>query len=600
MALRLRPSCAVCFVLALACGPPADVPTSIPPAATDAHAAIDLDDDDFDDDEEEADAGIPTVKGDATVVALVRLGHTDNQVSKHVAHLTEEIGPRLTGSHGLMEAEAWCRDTFASWGLKSALEPWGEFAVGFDRGPWSGGMVAPEEVDYDFITPSWTPGVVGPKQGKAVLYPRTVAEAKRRKAELRGAWVVRPRAWKITGKLRDSIDAAITDLGVAGLVISDRNKSGELVHTYGNRDITWATLPQLVKINLRSDQHLDLVERLDAKETVELAFSVDNRFFNGPVPQHNVIADIVGSELPNEVVVVGGHLDSWDGATGANDNGTGVATTMEAARMLMAVGAKPKRTIRFMLWGGEEQGLLGSKAYVEAHGEEMGNVSAVLVHDGGTNYLSGLGVTPEMMPQMQQAFAPVMQLSAETLPFVLEEADSLMPGGSDHTPFISAGVPGFFWNQKGRSDYGYVHHTQHDTLDNVIDEYQRHSAMVVAIGAYQLANLPEKLDRTNSAPLPRRSMGGMIAPDMTVSELDKDGLAAKSGWKLGDKVISMDGETFESRWGIFRAAQKGDPKKTFVVERKGKQRTLVLDWTGTSGEIERQARKAARSKSRGQ
>lgn len=600
MSSRLRSIVPVWFVLALACGKQDAVPTAIPPEAADVHygAAMDggLSDDALSDDVDDA---LPAVDGDAVVKAIVRLGHTDSKVTDHLVYLTEDIGPRLTGSHRLMEAEQWCRDQFSKWGLNASLEQWGDFPVGFDRGPWSGGMVAPEEIDYDFITPSWTPGVVGPKQGPAVLYPKTLAEANKRKGQLEGAWVVRPRDMDIERKLRDKIDDALVAHGAAGLVVSDRNDAGELVHTYGSYKIDWKALPQLVKVNLRADQHRDLVERLGDKEGVKLAFSIDNRFFNGPVPQHNVIADIVGSEKPDEIVVVGGHLDSWDGAKGANDNGTGVATTMEAARLLMAAGAKPKRTIRFMLWSGEEQGLLGSEGYVEAHAEQMDKYSAVLVHDGGTNYLAGLGVTPEMMPQMKEAFAPVMQLSPDTLPFVLTEADSLRPGGSDHTPFINAGVPGFFWDQQGRSDYDHVHHTQHDTLENVIEEYQRHSAMVVAIGAYQLANLPDPVNRTNSAPLPRRRMGGMIATDMTVSELDPDGLAAKSGWKLGDKVINMDGEVFESRWGIFRAAQKGGPKKTFVVERKGKQLTLTLDWTGTKGEAERDARTAARAATRG-
>jgi len=586
------------LLVTLSCGKADAVPESIPPAAADTRPPIVEagEADDWGDDDDDSD--LPKVDGDEVVQAIVRLGHSEPKVSEHVGHLSVEIGGRLTGSHQLMVAEQWCKEQFESWGLTAKLEKWGDFPVGFDRGPWSGGMVAPEEIDYDFITPSWTPGVLGPHRAHATLYPKSLADVKKRKAELKGKWVVRARSVDLDRKLRDKIDDALADAGVAGLIIEDRDSEGQLVHTYGNYEIEWTDLPRLVKINLRSDQHRDLVERINAKEKVELAFSIDNRFFNGPVPQHNVIADIVGSEKPNEIVVVGGHLDSWDGAQGSNDNATGVATTLEAARLLMAAGAKPKRTIRFMLWGGEEQGLLGSEAYVEAHGEEMDDYSAVLVHDGGTNYLSGISVTPEMMPQAKQVFAPVMQLSPEAMPFEISEADSLRTGGSDHTPFIRAGVPGFFWEQAGKSDYGYVHHTQHDTLDNVVEEYQRHSAMVVAISAYQLANLPDKLDRTNSAPLPRRRVGGMLSRDMLVNELDKDGLAAKAGVKLGDKVISVDGKPFDNRWAVFGAMQKGGPKKEVVLERKGKQLTITLDWTGEKGEAEREARRASRSKSR--
>ena len=130
---------------------------------------------------------------------------------------------------------------------------------------------------------------------------------------------------------------------------------------------------------------------------------------------YNVIADIPGTEKPDEIVIVGGHIDSWDGATGTTDNGTGVATTLEAARLLMAAGAKPRRTIRFMLWSGEEQGLLGSVAWIKDHAAELDNISAVLVHDGGTNYVSGIQATAAMLPAMKIAFKPVIEMLGQKL-----------------------------------------------------------------------------------------------------------------------------------------------------------------------------------------
>src|SRR5262249_31123525 len=149
-------------------------------------------------------------------------------------------------------------------------------------------------------------------------------------------------------------------------------------------------------------------ERLKSGQAVELEFDVDNRFVSGPVELDNVVADLRGSELPDEYVVVGGHIDSWDVATGATDNGTGCATTLEAARLLAATGANPRRTIRFMLWSGEEEGLLGSAAWVAAHPDVLPHVSCALVHDGGTDFVSGLGVTRAEMPQAQAALAPVI------------------------------------------------------------------------------------------------------------------------------------------------------------------------------------------------
>ena len=145
---------------------------------------------------------------------------------------------------------------------------------------------------------------------------------------------------------------------------------------------------------------------------------------------------------------------------------------MEAARILMAANVKPKRTIRFRLWSGEEQGLLGSKAYVLKHAKEVNEtVSAVFVHDGGTNYCSGIICTPAITQSMRAR------------------------GGSDHVSFIQAGVPGFFWKQAGRATYRTTHHTQFDTYDSVVPEYQEHSSLVIALGALGTANLDHLLSR---------------------------------------------------------------------------------------------------------
>lgn len=575
--------------LPLSCAHP-EAPPMIPPPGADAPLALG-DDDDFDD----FDAvEIPPVDGDATVKRIVELGYTDNQVMAHLEHLTEKIGPRLTGSHALMEAEQWTHDRFASWGLKVERERWGEAPVGFDRGPWSGGMVTPEKVAYDFITPAWTPGSYEATPAPAVPYPTSVSDAKKRSKELAGAWVVRPKKLDVERKTVEKIDEQLAKIGIAGIVRADRDPKGELVHTSGRMKTEWADLDRPTTIVLRGDQHADLTARMDKGEEVTLAFSVDNRFFQGPVPQYNVVAELTGTEKPDEMVIVGGHLDSWDGATGANDNGTGVATTMEAARLLVTAGARPKRSIRFVLWTGEEQGLLGSRGYVETHKDEMDKVSAVFVHDMGTNYLAGIGVTPEMMPQMQQAFAPVMQLSPEELPFTLHETESLQTGGSDHTPYIRAGAPGFFWVQEGTSNYGHVHHTQFDTLDNVIEEYQLHSAIVVALAAYQVANLPEMIDRTNSAPLPRRRMGVEFGDKFSFDEVAKDSVAAKAGWKKGDRLLEIDGQAIDGWPALFKTVSGGEPVKQAVVERKGKKITTTLDWSDTPGEVERAERRRAR------
>lgn len=546
--------------------------------------------------ESAASPSVPNVSQDPVVQRIVELGHTDSQVSAHLRHLTEHIGPRLTSSHGLMEAEAWARDQFAEWGLQARLEPWGTMDVGFDRGPQSGGQVAPLQLEYVFTTPAWSPGVHGPHRAGAVLYPLSEKEIAKDPQRFAGAWVVRPKwppALAPSRAQRKAIDKALAEVKAAGVVSQGRDKRGELVHTSGRSSIKWEQLPSLVQVRMRGDQHTALVEQLSAGAEVELSFSVDNRFFRGPVVLNNVVADIVGSEKPDEFVIVGGHIDSWDGATGAVDNGTGVATTMEAARLLITAGAKPKRTIRFMLWSGEEQGLLGSRGYVKQHPEVVANTSAVLVHDGGTNYLSGLWVTPEMMADMKQVFEPVTKLNPE-MPFVLAPTAALRAGGSDHSPFIRAGAPGFFWMQSGRSNYRCHHHTQLDTLPAAIPEYQEHSALVVAIAAYNLANLDHMLDRTNSRALARRD-SGVDMDGMKIKAITPKSKAAKAGLKVGDEILAVDGKEVGSLGQLYRAVVSGAPTKVFKIRRGKRTKAVKINLEDAEVTQERARRLADRT-----
>ncbi|GAB4139097.1 MAG: hypothetical protein Fur0037_05180 [Planctomycetota bacterium] len=203
-------------------------------------------------------------------------------------------------------------------------------------------------------------------------------------------------------------------------------------------------------------------------------------------------------------MIVCGHLDSWHQAQGCTDNGTGVATTIECARILKAVGAKPKRTIRFILWGGEEQGLLGSIAYVRQHRQEMSRIACVFNHDAGTNWAHSLTVSDSMYGPMQRVFAPVMDLEPPDPDFAGEvfrlnhrPKIGAGAGGSDHASFVPAGVPGLDWGLVGRSDYfGVTWHSQWDNLDVAIPEYQRHTSTVIALAALGVANLPDLLDHS--------------------------------------------------------------------------------------------------------
>ena len=300
-----------------------------------------------------------------------------------------------------------------------------------------------------------------------------------------------------------------------------------------------------------------ICSRTASRSTLE--FDIRNYFKKGPIKLYNVIADIPGSELPDEYVIVGGHIDSWDGATGTTDNGTGVATTLEAARILMKAGVKPRRTIRFMLWSGEEQGLLGSAAYVKAHKDLMPKISAVLVHDGGTNYLSGIGATEAMMSDFELVFTPVKELDPQ---FPVRGAEGRRPvaaAAATMPRFLAANVPGFFWRQAGKARYQHTHHTQFDTFDAAIPEYQKHSSLVAAMSAYGIANLDHLLSREKLRALRnqgnRRTLGVQL-DELTVTEVEDESAAHKAGMKEGDMIVKIDGTKLADRSEISRLLRR--------------------------------------------
>jgi carboxypeptidase Q len=524
----------------------------------------------------------------ADIERILSVGQEPSQVMDHLDVLCNRIGPRLTGSDNLTNACEWARDRFASFGIDNAhLEAWGEFPVGFDRGPWFGRVIEPEAKGLELMTKAWSAGTKGAVRGKAILAPtnkKELDEAKE-KGTIAGAWVLMGGS-AATGKaspeaeFRRSLQKELEDAKAAGLVAGA--SASELLVTSGNYHMSWEKLPTLPSVTVLRKQFDQITGWIKEGKPVTLEFDIRNYFKKGPIKLYNVIADIPGSEKPDEYVIVGGHIDSWDGATGATDNGTGVATTLEAARLLKKAGVQPKRTIRFMLWSGEEQGLLGSAAYVKAHKELMPKISAVLVHDGGTNFLSGIGATDAIYSDFEQVFTPVKKLDPTKYPFVVSKVTGLRGGGSDHASFLAANVPGFFWGQRGgTAKYQHTHHTQYDTYDAAIPDYQKHSAVVVAMGAYGIATLDHLLSREKmKAPGGqgagnRRALGFQL-DDLKVIEVEDGSVAQKGGLKEGDEILKVDGAKIAERIEIGRALREGGTKKVVTVRRDGKELDLTL------------------------
>ncbi len=440
-----------------------------------------------------------------TIARIIEEGKNRSQVMSTLTHMTKKIGPRLTGSNSLLRAEQWAMKEFRRIGCTNVhLEKWGEVPVGFERGPLQvARMVAPYNVDMVFTTPAWSNGTNGIVTADAMFAPKTMGELEQMKDQLVGKWIVMPTALggrpssgaPTPATQATEVAAALAKINIAGTIRGSRN---ELVITSGSwRDKTFENHPGHVSVTVRKSDFDRITRNLDWNRKVVLAIGADNRWIKGPVVQSNVVAEIKGTEKPDEVIIVSGHFDSWDGpgSEGASDNATGSAALMEAARILNKVGAKPKRTIRFILWTGEEQGLFGSREYVRQHAAEMDKISAVLVDDGGSNYQGGYVILESMKPMFEQAIAPML-VAFPDYPQVLRVVPA-MPrgGGSDHVPFNAVGVPGFFTMETGKQDYGFVHHTQHDHMGNVIPEYMVQSATNHAVVAYSLANAATMLPR---------------------------------------------------------------------------------------------------------
>ncbi len=448
--------------------------------------------------------------GDPMIDKIINEGKNRNQSMKHLLHLTQKIGPRLTGSPNALKASEWAAEQFKKFGCKNVrLEQWGEMPVSFHRGSrQSAKMIAPYAADMVFSTPSWSPGTNGPLRGKAIMEPQTEEEFEKVKGQLKGAWVISRSRWGMRAPqaggdntLKAKIDAA----GINGRVFGAND---ERVHTSGRFvGLDWNNLPTERRIGIRKSDYERITGYLVFNTSVELEFDIENKFIKGPAKMYNVIADIPGTEKPDEMVIICGHLDSWDGpgSQGANDNGTGSTVALEAARILNAVGAKPKRTIRFILWTGEEQGLLGSRAYAEKHKDEMPKVSAVLNDDGGTNYQGGYSCLASHEKMLTEAIAPVQKAFPE-LPMKLNVVANFPRGGSsDHASFIPYGVPGFFTQEAGKADYGFVWHTQNDRPEFSVPEYLAQSSTNHAAVGFYLANAPELLARI---PAPAGGGGG--------------------------------------------------------------------------------------------
>ena len=300
------------------------------------------------------------------------------------------------------------------------------------------------------------------------------------------------------------VDEFLVANGAAGRVNDAGRALGELIENHNRTYDVSKTVPTVV---IRNEDYGRIARILADGTPVELEMNIVNTWYPDGKTAYNTIAEIAGSDKKDEVVMLGGHLDSWHVATGATDNAIGCATMMEAARILKAIGVKPRRTIRVACWSGEEEGLLGSLAYVQQHfgsaehpKPEFAKLDAYLNIDSGTGRARGAGVfgPPEAAAIVRQALAPFQNLGVVGA----SATRSRNVGGTDSTSFNNAGLPGIGFGQDPIEYGSHTHHTNLDHYERIIEADVKTSAISIAATLYQLAMRDEMVPRFTKDAMP--------------------------------------------------------------------------------------------------
>ena len=466
---------------------------------------------------------------------MIELERDKSQVVSNLAYLSDRIGPRLTGSARLKRANEWTAKMMRDYGLVNVhLEGW-SFPEPWERGKCEARIIEPNGLPVSIAQVAWSPPTNGAVRGKVVrLTAEDEAAFKSFHNKLRGAIILdlkeyhAPSPGGLMGYNPSADDGEIPALARkataaapaptapgrqfnfeeymarvkrynsflraegASAVISVSAKPYGLLDMHGSPESRWGrpALPSFIISNENGAQ-IDRLLRSNVQVTMELRGSGHST--KGPVICYNTIGEIKGSEKPEELVVLGAHLDSWDLGTGTTDNGTGSMAVLEAARLLKSLGERPKRTIRFILFSGEEQGLLGSAAYVKAHKNEMSKINAMFVHDIGTGRVKGLWLQNRSVCKqlIEQEFAGLKDLGLMTGGAEIEAGKM---NGTDHASFDDAGVPAFAFKQAA-AEYGLSHHSQIDTLERVRPNDLMQGALALAIFAWDAAQMPDRFPR---------------------------------------------------------------------------------------------------------
>ena len=460
---------------------------------------------------------------------IVKEANENSQLEKLAHELLDVIGPRLVGTPQMKKANDWAVAKYGSWNIKAKNQEWGKWR-GWERGITHIDLVSPRVVSLSGMQLAWSPSTtkkgitsgleiipdlpdslafskwLPTVKGKIVMVSMyqhtgrpdynweefaTEASLNKMKSDRETytkAWRERIRK---TGYNSRTINAVLEKAGAIGIVQSRWSQG------FGANKIFSANTKKIPVVDLSLEDYGMLYRMVENGDKPIIKIVAESKEL-GKVPTFNTIASITGKELPNEYVILSAHFDSWDGATGATDNGTGTITMMEAMRILKKLYPNPKRTILVGHWGSEEQGLNGSRAFVEDNPEIVAGVQAVFNQDNGTGRvvrLSGQGFL--------NAYAYLGKWLEAVPKEITNEIETTFPGvpgggGSDYASFVAAGAPAFSLSSLSWSYWDYTWHTNLDTYDKIVFDDVRNNAILTAILAYMASEAPEKTSRQKS------------------------------------------------------------------------------------------------------
>ncbi|MFT5761258.1 MAG: carboxypeptidase Q [Polaribacter sp.] len=484
-----------------------------------------------------------------TIEKIKKEGLNNSHVEKIAFELIDKAGSRLTNSQGYKRAANYAVKQLSSWGLKnSKTEAWGEFGKGWEIEKNYVAMTKPYYMSFVAVPKAWSGGTNGPISGKVLILDiKSETDFVKYKGKLKDAIVLvkatgsqaptfsadamrftneqlnkmekpaeprtrsaannnddmaaRRAAWMKRRELTQKISNFLLKEGVA-LQITGKNGRHGTLFTGGGRGYV-KNAPKSISELEMVPEHANLMARLiENGIEVEIEAEVRTSFNSKNLNGYNVVAEIPGTDknLKAEVVMLGAHLDSWHGATGATDNAAGSIVMMEAVRILKAIGVTPKRTIRIGLWGGEEQGLHGSRGYVKNHfgdpatkkfTKENEKVAGYFNIDNGTGRVRGIYTqgNKDVVPIFKSWFTPFSDIIDNTT------VTTNNTGGTDHLAFDAVGIPGFQFIQDPIEYRSRTHHTNTDTFERLVLDDLKQMAVIVASFVYNTAQRDAKLPR---------------------------------------------------------------------------------------------------------